>query len=237
MAVVSLILTGISSPSYAERVKTNVRSAADVRCTVPKAPVIRVLPKTTNIRYDFTRTTKDLTTQGSNTVNPYAPNLDTATGGLRSDTVEMKSGIQMGTMAYESLGVGCLWYDSVTVNINLNPIIYIAKEYQQEPCKAAIMGHEVKHVTVDREVMNKYAVEIGKAVQSAVNQAGALGPFNLSEMPDHQKRLISHVRSAIDGQELLLEKEMRQRQAKIDSLEEYERVSKICKDVMRKSRK
>ncbi len=213
-----------------------VRSAADVRCKVPKAPIIQVQPKTADIRYDFTQTTEQLTAQGSNTVNPYSAKMDTTTGGLRADSVKMTSNVKMGTLTYPSLGVGCIWYDSVVVSIDLNPIIYIAREYQQEPCKSGILEHETKHVAVDRVVMNKYAVEVGRAVQNAVNQAGAMGPFNLNEMSGHQDRLIDHVKSAIKSQELSLEKEMRRQQAQVDSLEEYERVSKICKDVLKKRR-
>ena len=148
----------------------------------------------------------------------------------------MKSNIRMGTQTYPDLKVGCLWYDSIVVNINMNPVIYIAQEYQQDPCKAAIMEHELKHVTVDREVMGRYAQEVGKAVQAAVNQAGAMGPFNVDEMNSYQDRYISHVQSAINSQELLLTKDMRQRQGQIDTRQEYDRVSKICKDIIRKNR-
>ncbi len=234
----------VHAETHAERVtrknaqiNSQVRSAADVRCTVPKPPVIQVLPKTADIRYDYSRTTDQLTSMGSNTVNPYAANLDTTTGGLRSDAAKIASNIKMGTQTYPALNVGCIWYDSIVVNIALNPVIYIAKEYQQEPCKSAITEHEIKHVSVDREVMNKYALEIGRAIQSSVNQAGALGPFNAQEMPQHQDRLIKHIQSAIDSQQLMLEKEMRQRQGQIDSIQEYQRVSKICKDVLRKARR
>lgn len=214
-----------------------VRSAADVRCAVPKAPVIQVLPKTADIRYDYSRTTEQLTSMGSNTVNPYAANLDTTTGGLRADAAKIASNIKMGTQTYPALNVGCIWYDSIIVNISLSPVIYIAREYQQEPCKSAIIEHEIRHVSVDRDVMNKYALEIGRAIQSSVNQAGALGPFNAQEMPRHQDRLIKHIQSAIDSQQLMLEKEMRTRQGQIDSIEEYQRVSNICKDVLRKARR
>lgn len=243
MVALCLCLTGTAhAETHEERVlmkqqqaSSQVRSAADVRCNVPKAPTIRVQPETANIKYDYSKTTDELTSRGSNTVNPYAANVDTTTGGLRSDRPEIRSSIKMGTLSYPSLGVGCMWYDSVIVNIKLAPTIFIAKEFQQEPCKSAIVGHEIKHVTVDREVMNKYALEIGKAIQTAVNQAGAMGPFNTNEMARNQDTYIKHVQSAIDSQELLLSKEMAIRQGHVDSIEEYERVGKSCKDIRRKN--
>ncbi|QQG35996.1 MAG: hypothetical protein HYS17_10920 [Micavibrio aeruginosavorus] len=212
------------------------RSAGEVTCTVPKSPMIQILPKTAEIKYDYSKTTRQLTQQGSNTVNPYAASIDTTTGGLRSDAPKMRSNVKMGTLTYPGLKVGCIWYDTIEVNIDLNPVISIAKEFQKEPCKSAIIKHELKHVSVDREVMNKYANQIGQAVKAAVNQAGALGPFNINEMNAQQDRLMEHIQSAINSQQLALDKEMRQRQAQVDSLEEYEQVSKVCKDVVRKLR-
>lgn len=246
LAALSCLLWGgaVAAETHEERVtrknaqiESRVRSAADVHCKVPKPPVIQVLPKTADIRYDYSQTAEQLTARGSNTVNPYAANLDTTTGGLRSDSAKISSNIKMGTQTWPSLNVGCIWYDSIIVNIALSPVIYIAKEYQQEPCRSAITEHELRHVSVDREVMNKYAMEIGRAIQAAVNRAGALGPFNAPEMSTHQDRLIKHVQSAIDSQQLMLEKEMRQRQAQVDSVQEYQRVSNICKDVLRKGRR
>lgn len=239
-----VILAGagpVAAETHAERVARKelaqgVRSAADVRCTVPKAPTVQVLPQTADIRYDYTQTVAQLTSRGSNTVNPYAANLDTSTGGMRVDNAKISSSIKMGTQTYPSLNVGCIWYDSVVVNIALAPVIYIAKEYLQEPCKSAITEHELKHVRVDREVINKFARQIGMSVQAAVNQAGAFGPFNTQEMATHQDRLIRHIQSATESQQLMLEKEMRARQAQVDSLEEYKRVSKICENVMKKAR-
>ncbi|MCM2344375.1 MAG: hypothetical protein NDJ24_07425 [Alphaproteobacteria bacterium] len=231
--VLGVLLAGAPQAGAA---KKTIKSASDVTCSVPKAPMITVTPQTADIKYDYSKTAKQLTQQGSNTVNPYAANVDTTTGGLRSDTPKMRSNVKMGTLTYPSLKVGCIWYDTIEVGIELNPVIFIAKEFQREPCKSAILKHELKHVTVDRDVMNKYAMEIGKAVQIAVNQAGALGPFNVADINMQQDRLIGHIQSAINSQQLLLDKEMRQKQAQVDSLEEYEQVSKVCKDIVRKLR-
>ncbi len=241
MGLSGLVAAPVSAEPHEQRVLKKqmaqpVRSAADVRCVVPKAPVIQVLPKSAAIRYDYSQTAEQLTARGSNTVNPYAANVDSTTGGMRVDNARISSHIKMGTQTYPSLKVGCIWYDSITVNISLSPVIYIAKEYQQEPCRSGITEHELKHVSVDREVMNKFSREIGLSVQEAVNQAGAFGPFNAQEMPEHQERLIQHIKSAVDSRQLMLEKEMRTRQGQVDSLEEYKRVSKICHGVMKKTR-
>lgn len=212
-------------------------SAAEIKCTVPKAPVISINPVSRPVKYDFSRSSKQLTGQKSNTVSPYAPDADTTTGGLRHDQPTMKFGVQWGYVEYPTEKAVCLWYDSVTVDIELKPQIFIAKEYSKGPCRDAILEHERKHVVVDREVMNKYAQEIGAAIQEAINQAGALGPYNLDELETIQKQLVEHVQSAVSSRELILTKEMRARQQTVDSLEEYERVNAICQPEMLKKRR
>ncbi|MFN3826954.1 MAG: hypothetical protein ACK4NR_04940 [Micavibrio sp.] len=232
MAMATLFFT---IPALAKEEKKRILSPRDVVCTVPKAPMIKIEPKAAAVRYDYSKTTAELTRQGSQTVNPYAANVDSTTGGLRADTPKIRSDVKTSIMTYPALGVGCLWYEEVSVVIELSPVIYIAKEFQKDPaCKAAIMEHELKHVSVDRDVINNYATQIGKAIQTAVNRAGALGPFKVAELDAQQDNLMDHIQSAISSQQVILDKDMRSRQARVDSLEEYERVSAICKDVVRK---
>lgn len=227
------LVVGVSS--FATDAQATSRDGR-VTCSVPKAPLIQVLPKTKDIVYDYSQTTKQLTARRTTSPGPYGSNIDTATGGLRADQISTTSNIKMGTLTYQVQNAGCIWYDEVTVNINLNPVIYVAKEYQKEPCKGAILKHELRHVEVDRFVVNKYAQEIGTAIQTAVNKAGAVGPFAVADMSRQQDQLIKQVQAAIKSQEHLLHQEMRTLQSQVDSLEEYERISKICKDLIPKRR-
>lgn len=233
LAVVMASVTGILL--WAPEAQANSRGGR-VTCSVPKAPMIQVLPKTKDIVYDYSQTTRQLTARRTTSPGPYGSNIDTATGGLRADQISTSSNIKMGTMTYQTQNAGCIWYDEVTVNINLNPVIYVAKEYQKEPCKGAILKHELRHVEVDRFVVNKYAQEIGAAIQSAVNKVGAVGPFAAADMSRQQDQLIKHIQGAIKSQEHLLNQEMRTLQSQVDTLEEYDRISKICKDLIPKRR-
>lgn len=233
LAVMVGLVAGVSS--FAADAQATGRSGR-VTCSVPKAPLIQVLPKTKDIVYDYSQTTKQLTARRTTSPGPYGSNIDTATGGLRADQISTTSNIKMGTLTYQVQNAGCIWYDEVTVNINLNPVIYVAKEYQKEPCKGAILKHELRHVEVDRFVVNKYAQEIGTAIQTAVNKAGAVGPFAVADMSRQQDQLIKQVQTAIKSQEHLLHQEMRTLQSQVDSLEEYDRISKICKDLIPKRR-
>lgn len=196
-------------------------------CTVPKAPTISINATTQEIRYDYSRTEAQLTAMKSDTINPYAPGTDTATGGLRQDKPEMKMNVRVGYRGTKN-GPTCFWYDSIVVQIELKPVIYIARENQSGSCGAAILEHEKKHIAVDHRVANSFAATVGEVVRNAVNEAGALGPYNADRIDATQKMMIEHIQSAVQSRQLAYESDMRRQQAQVDTLAEYERVSKIC---------
>lgn len=201
-----------------------------VQCNVPQAPFISINPTSAPIQYDYTLSSKELGVFKSDTISPYAPGADTTTGGLRHDRPAMHTEVTWGVRKYPDRQIACLWYEKITIDIALEPKIYIAKEEKRNPaCRDAIMDHELKHVSVDREVINRYAAEIGQAVKQAVDGAGAMGPYKYEDLADIQARLVDHVKAAVDSRKLMLYQEMSRLQGQVDSLEEYERVSKICR--------
>ena len=206
------------------------RDAAMV-CSVPRAPDIKVNMATDEIKYHFGTGTETLSQGPKSTVSPYAAGVDQSTGGLRVDKPEISNNVTWNIQYDQESQIGCMWYETVTITIHLKPEVYVAKEFNQGQCREAILKHELKHVEVDRLVMNKYAVLIGKAVQAAVNSAGALGPFNMSEVESMKAVSMNHIKAAIDSQSLLMQKEMNQLQSQVDSLAEYKYVSGFCKDI------
>lgn len=204
--------------------------APAIKCQLPDAPKISVRPTTKEIQYDFSLTTTQLSAMKSASRNPYGPSVDTSTGGLREDQPIMRINVKMGMAEYKHLAQFCVWYDDVDVEIYLQPKIYIAKELNYSPCREGVLGHEHKHVNVDREVMNKYARIIGQALEKTVNEAGALGPYRSRDMKPVEDQMMSRIQGVIDRIEPYLKNEMKAKQSVVDSLSEYERVNKICHD-------
>lgn len=196
---------------------------------VPSAPTIKVRPTTKEIQYDFTLTLAQLSAMKSDTVNPYAPSVDTSTGGLRQEKPTMKINVRIATKEHPILKKMCMWYDEVDVEIALGPKIYLADELNYSPCKEAVLDHEHKHVNVDRAVMNKYAHQIGASVKTAVAEIGMHGPFPSSQSKHYEQKFFSHIEASIAPVIQKLNAEMHAKQQQIDSLEEYERVSQYCK--------
>lgn len=200
-----------------------------VKCTLPQAPRIVVSPQSDPVRYVYNLGSGALGQMPTDTVNPYGAGVDTATGGLRKDAPTFRIQAHIGYQQWPALGVFCMYYDRVRLDIHLKPTIYIAREYGPGPCREAILEHERKHVRVDREIMNKYAGLMGRAVQDRVDSIGVVGPFKISQLQQMQDLMIGYVSKTVEAQEKALQAEMRQRQAAVDSLQEYEQVGAICR--------
>ncbi len=210
-----------------------VLASADVTCRLPQAPVVRVMPQTNDISYEFDLDSAALARIRSDSVNPFAASIDTTTGGLRHERPEIRIEVRLGGLHYPARDLTCIWYEQVDVTITLNPQIYIASDFTGRACREAILEHEMKHVRVDRTIMNEYAGRLGREIEKTVNQTGALGPYTPSQAEIMQKRMTESVQAAMLSLESGLQQEMRDRQAEVDTKEEYLRVSNICRDELR----
>ncbi len=204
---------------------------AEDACLVETPPAVAVKVETADIVYDYGLTAQQLTAMKTDTVSPYAPGADSVSGGLREDKPEIKSLITWQLKHTPRKNIGCLAYNKIDITIKLSPKIYVAREFNAGSCREAILQHERHHVAVDRQVMNKYANIIGRSVQNAVNKAGALGPFPMDQQEKMKEISSLHIESAINSQILLMQKEMRQLQGQVDTLDEYKRVSSYCRDI------
>lgn len=208
-----------------------VAQAADIACRVAQPPMIAVKLETADIAYDFSKTARDLTALKGDTSSPYPPGSDSVSGGLREVQPEINSRIAW-ELTYETgNNNACLAYKTIDVTIKLAPKIYVAREFNRDSCRNAILQHERKHVETDRIIMNKFAATMGRAVQGVVDKTGALGPFPLDRQEEMKDISSGYIEKTLNAQISLMEKEMRAAQKKVDSLEEYEYVSGFCRDV------
>ncbi|MBU0800973.1 MAG: hypothetical protein KKA05_08195 [Alphaproteobacteria bacterium] len=199
-----------------------------MNCTVPNAPVVRITPHSAPIKYDMTKSSKQLDVLGARDVDK---SRDSMTGGLRLDRPVIESRVSWGYNEEQINGRPtrvCMWYAKVEVDIRLNPVIYVANEQPAGACRDAILHHERRHVEVDREVMNRFASDLGLALKRAVDETGAFGPFPASQKEALGKELQNRVRGLIEAHEKAMQATMTARQMAVDSRAEYERISAIC---------
>jgi hypothetical protein len=187
--------------------------------------------QTDPIQYDFSKPAAALNQKQVSGGTPYGAGVDSVSGGLREDRPQVRTELTWNIRYEERSRIGCMSFDKVNVTIHLKPKIYVAREFNVGQCREEILVHERKHVEVDRKVMNKYAVAIGNALQKTVNDIGPIGPFHMDRVEEMKSSVTARIERAIDEQTALMDADMRREQAKVDTLEEYRRVSGFCRDI------
>lgn len=199
-------------------------------CTPTKTPTINIRASTDQISYDFSLSEKQLNRFNISTVNPYGDNVITDVGGLMKGGIKTQQKMTFGTLTNRQTGQMCMWYDMVDVLIHIQPTIYIASEFPRGTCMhKAIMAHEQKHIQVDREIVNKYAALIGKALKNDIYKQAVFGPVPINQQNQLHQTIKGHMQYILQKYISDMSAERKARQQQIDSLPEYERVNHQCK--------
>lgn len=203
---------------------------ADNWCSPQKAPTISIRTSTDQITYDFSKSEKQLNNFNISTVSPYASNVITDVGGLMKGGIETQQRMSFGTILNPNTQQVCIWHDNLDVLIHIKPTIYIASEFPQGTCMHnSIMGHEQKHITVDREIVNKYAGLIGQAFHDDIAKYRLFGPVPASQQEATLKMIKQRMNAILTNYTTQMSNERKKRQQAVDNLQEYERVNKSCK--------
>ena len=207
-------------------------SASPKICQIPKPAEINVVPSTKPLEIDTSRTLAEIAAQNIDTINPYGYNSVTHTNGFMQGGIAMRSTVHLDYKQAPQRNAFCIWYDKVTIHIEITPKIVIAKEVAADKCMYnAVLTHEKKHVNVDRKIANKYAKAMGRVVFDGLKQrgfiAGPIPPENTQEISERMKKTVSQL---IQLEYKKMEVEREEAQQAVDSLEEYEYVQSRCPD-------
>ncbi len=200
-------------------------------CKLPKPAEINIIPQAEATIYDYSQSLKDLQQYSVDTIDPYGFHGVSATQGFMSGGVEMKPMVHLDhALAPGYKDALCLWYDKIEITIKLDPTIVIAQEVAQDRCmKAAVLGHEKKHVNIDRLIVNKYSKIMGKKVYAALSQRGFVaGPVKPETAQHIAERMQKTVAQIVEHEFKKMDLERIDRQRELDSLEEYETVNAKC---------
>ncbi|MGB4107179.1 MAG: hypothetical protein WBK55_05215 [Alphaproteobacteria bacterium] len=199
-------------------------------CPLVKPAQINVVPATEKVRYDHSKTLAQLQQTEIDTINPYGFSGVTSLHGYMKATVGVKPQVKVARQREARTGGYCLWYDTIDIRLEISPTIVIGKEIYNDSClRAATLDHEMKHVNVDRQIVNKYAKIIGQKVYDAIAERGFRTP---PVPPEHVKgmneRMTKVVAQVIQFEHDKMQLERMELQRGVDSLEEYERTSRLC---------
>ncbi|MGH1398492.1 MAG: hypothetical protein ACRBCT_04685 [Alphaproteobacteria bacterium] len=205
-------------------------------CQIPKPAQINVVPKSAPVKYDYSQSLAQLQQHNVDTINPYGYGAKTHTNGFMRGQISMSAQVKLDHKILPRYNAACVWYEDVTLSIEITPEIVIASEVAADRCQhAAVKEHELKHVTVDRKIVNKYARTMGQKVYDGLKQRGFIaGPVPLEHAQDTINRMQQTVMQLVELEQKKMEIERAEAQQAVDSLEEYTRVSNECESFKHK---
>jgi hypothetical protein len=191
---------------------------------------VSVTPNTKEIKTDFTRSKHDLDYMSPDRHNPYGRYSLTDVGGLMEGTIRIETDASFMLETNQKTGDTCAWFEAVNVSINIDPTIFVAREYPEGSClHEAIYWHEIKHVNTDRKIVNKYLPRFERAINDYLYHDGIQGPVSERFADRLQEDMMTELTDKIYKVSQAMEAERHERQKALDSREEYDRVMGECR--------
>jgi hypothetical protein len=201
-------------------------------CALPKPTDITVTPTTKEIKYDYSKSLEDLKEVQLDTIDPHSFNGIPMTQGYMRGAIKLVPHVKLGYETISKYNAACVWYDSINISIEIDPTITIAKEVHRDSCmNEAVAEHEMKHIMVDRKMVNKYSQIIGREVYSELQDRGFIaGPMQADAMQSIIDRMQNTVLQIVEHEYKKMDLEREEEQRKVDNIKEYNRVSAECPD-------
>lgn len=204
-------------------------------CRPDAAPKVSVKSDTDKITWNFTKSQAELNRLEIDTVNPYGQNVITDVGGLMQGGIQMSETMKFGSLTNPNTNEICMFYNAVEIKFHIQPTIFIASEHPPGSCMHnAIKQHEMKHINMDRKIVNKYARLVGTAAQNEVRRKYIYGPVPVEHAASLQSQMKQRLEQILIWSSQQMDTERRKLQQGIDSLAEYERVNAQCKGSRRR---
>lgn len=221
-----LLLTPVSA---GPGMPSSVEAQSTAKCPVQSAPQVEAHWRSEPVKYDLTQNYAALGAHSIDTKNPYGMHVTTDVGGLMSGKINYKSGIEITGIRYAANRTTCLWINKVSIDIVIDPTIFIASENPKGTCKfVAIVEHESKHVAIDRRTVQDHLPLIRQAAVNAVAKVGVVGPKPDEDGEKYKEKMSDYVEKAMKAAVDEMYADRAKRQAALDSKEEYERVDAKC---------
>lgn len=210
-----------------------------VSCPAHEPTKINIIPRTEKVKYDYKQTLKQIQNYSSDTVDPYGFHGQTITQGFMNGSVELVHRIKIGQSVNQRNGYACLWYDEINVEIKIDPTIVIAKEIYKDKCmRKEVLGHELKHVKVDRKIVNKYAKSMGRKLLKGLKSRGfSVDPISIGRIPEVSSKMQRVVGQILELEYRKLGIYREEMQRDVDNLVEYEGVGDKCSSFKKKKDK
>lgn len=143
----------------------------------------------------------------------------------------LKDDLQFGFQATTEIrtGAACFAVNKVIYTITYSPDVYIASDFLNMGCRySATLMHEKRHVNTDIRILTDYVPEMRKAIQAVADSLGPQGPYAVGDLEVQKQRVGQELAASLKPQWEQLLTLRRQKQAEIDTVQNYLRDTALC---------
>lgn len=130
-------------------------------------------------------------------------------------------------------GQACLIPEQIEVVLMLKQTIFLGRSSTRSKCQfRELMDHEMRHVTINRDVTQKNLKKFEDSVREGVAKFGQYqgwGPYDLQHSPEKRELLKQYMDSSIKRAAKATENEINRLQSKVDTPGEYMRIGRACR--------
>lgn len=152
-------------------------------------------------------------------------------GGMMQGEVALYHDVEFDVATDRKTGRSCAWVTQVNVRLTLAPVIYVAKDLQQQDCwHREIYRHELKHVDADRALLQKFVAQMTDGMAMAFERPGdyVSGPFAHADLAEQREAVREMVAYPLGVLFAALLRERPHAHTAVDTAGEYARVAGIC---------
>jgi hypothetical protein len=198
-------------------------AAAEATCPQPKKPPTLELDiKQGTVKYDFTRNAEQLAALGGDIGGASAGGR---LNGLTRSSLSYE--IRVSVRAQGRAGAYCGYLDGAKISMGYREFeVYVNSRYPAGSCPhGAVLAHENEHVAVHRRALLDAEADLRARILAAMGKAPIVQGATMDQVRDrHMARL-----EAVLGEIMtIISTDAKQRNAPLDTPENYRRVSKRC---------
>jgi len=191
---------------------------------------VRISKKIEEPRVDYSKRAGQLETMKF--TDPVASDRSfTRVAGLTVAAIAVDSEIRIASSAATSPGEAtCAWPSVVSVTISTAPTVYVGADHGV--CSREVgLNHEMQHVAIDRRVIDTYGPIFRQRLDAMVDAMNSAAPEAGLDVGSLRSRIEEKINAAIAVVADSLNDDRSSRHRKLDSPQEYQRLSYACPQV------
>jgi len=201
--------------------------ADDGACPAFSAPVVTLTQLRAAPQVDRTHSLYSLRDLAKGQTDHFSETYHESPVGLTAATLTLDANYKIMITEVPPGPTYCAQIANMDVRLGFNDTtVYIAREVQEGTCGfREVLAHESRHVATDESLINEETFPVSKAFEKAALQIGVV---QSASKENAQQQVQEAMDSFIKDTGHILSGARKVRQARIDTPEEYKRLSSVC---------